>query len=134
VRYAVASDAGQLINPSIVEGQIVGGIAQGLGGAMMEELAYDAAGQLVASTLMDYPLPNASDVPNIQITHLETPTPLNPLGVKGLGEGGAIAGHAAVTNAVADAVARLGARVTQTPLRPEAVRDLIQRARTAINA
>ena len=134
VRYAVASDAGRLINPSIVEGQIVGGIAQGLGGAMMEELAYDAAGQLVASTLMDYPLPNASDVPNIQITHLETPTPLNPLGVKGLGEGGAIAGHAAVTNAVADAVARLGARVTQTPLRPEAVRDLIQRARAAINA
>jgi aerobic carbon-monoxide dehydrogenase large subunit len=101
---------------------------------MMEELAYDAAGQLVASTLMDYPLPNASDVPNIQITHLETPTPLNPLGVKGLGEGGAIAGHAAVTNAVADAVARLGARVTQTPLRPEAVRDLIQRGRAAINA
>jgi carbon-monoxide dehydrogenase large subunit len=128
VRYAVVNDAGRLINPSIVEGQIAGGIAQGLGGALMEELAYSMDGQLVSSTLMDYAVPNASDVPNVDVVHMETPSSLNPLGVKGLGEGGAIAGHAAVANAVADALAGLGVRVTQTPLRAEAIQELIRGA------
>ena len=94
----------------------------------MEELAYDDNGQLVASSLMDYALPSARDMPNIEIIHLETPTPLNPLGLKGLGEGGAIAAHAAVANAVADALAPLGARITQTPLRAPMICELVQRA------
>jgi len=115
-RYIVVNDAGRLINPTIVEGQIVGGIAQGLGGALMENLAYDADGQLVASSLLDYALPTARDLPHVEITHLETPTDLNPLGLKGLGEGGAIASHAAVANAVADALVQSGQRVTATPL------------------
>ncbi len=82
----------------------------------MENLAYDADGQLVASSLLDYALPTARDLPHVEITHLETPTDLNPLGLKGLGEGGAIASHAAVANAVADALAQSGQRVTATPL------------------
>jgi carbon-monoxide dehydrogenase large subunit len=133
-RYVVVSDAGRLINPTIVEGQIVGGIAQGLGGALMEELAYDRSGQLVASSLMDYALPSAQDVPQVDIVHLETPTPHNPLGVKGLGEGGAIAAHAAVANAVADALAQGNARVTRTPLRAETVHALAQSASAALAA
>ncbi len=124
-RYVVVNDAGKLINPMIVEGQIVGGIAQGLGGALLEELVYDAEGQLLTTSLLDYLLPTSQDVPSVDITHLETPTPLNPLGVKGLGEGGAVAAHAAVANAVADALAHTGARVRQTPLRPAAVRQLL---------
>ena len=133
-RYVAVSDAGRLINPSIVEGQIVGGVAQGLGGALMEELAYDPSGQLVASSLMDYALPSARDVPEVEIVHLQTPTPLNPLGIKGLGEGGAIAAHAAVANAVADALAQGNARLTHTPLRAELVHALAQRASTSLAA
>ena len=133
-RYVAVSDAGRLINPTIVEGQIVGGIAQGLGGALMEELAYDRSGQLVASSLMDYALPSARDVPEVEIVHLQTPTPLNPLGIKGLGEGGAIAAHAAVANAVADALAQGNARLTHTPLRAELVHALAQRASTSLAA
>ena len=114
--YVIVHDAGRMLNPLVVEGQIVGGIAQGLGGALMENLAYDADGQLVASSLLDYALPTARDLPHVEITHLETPTDLNPLGLKGLGEGGAIASHAAVANAVADALAQSGQRVTATPL------------------
>ena len=94
----------------------------------MEELAYDAAGQLVASTLMDYPLPNASDVPNIQITHLETPSPLNPLGIKGVGEAGAIPVPALVAEAIDDALAPLGVRVREMPLDPHRLRALIAAA------
>jgi carbon-monoxide dehydrogenase large subunit len=125
-RYVAVNDAGTVINPSVVEGQIAGGIAQGLGGALMEELAYDVDGQLVTSTLMDYALPCATDVPDVEVTHLQTPTALNPLGVKGLGEGGAIAAHAAVANAVADALGPLGASVTQTPLRGPTIQTLLQ--------
>src|SRR5581483_222893 len=124
-RYLVVNDAGRLINPTLVEGQIVGGIAQGLGGALMEELVYDDQGQLLTTTLLDYPLPSALDIPDVQITHLESPTPLNPLGVKGLGEGGAIAAHAVAANAVEDALAHTGARVRTTPFRPAAVLRLL---------
>ena len=133
-RYVAVSDAGRLINPTIVEGQIVGGVAQGLGGALMEELAYDPSGQLVASSLMDYALPSARDVPDVEIVHLQTPTPLNPLGIKGLGEGGAIGSHAAVANAVADALSEGNARLTRTPLRAELVHALVQPASTSLAA
>jgi carbon-monoxide dehydrogenase large subunit len=124
-RYLVVNDAGKLINPTIVEAQIVGGIAQGLGGALLEELVYDADGQLLTTSLLDYQLPTSVDLPNVEISHLESPSALNPLGVKGIGEGGAIAAHAAVANAVADALAHTGARVRETPLRPAAVWQLL---------
>jgi carbon-monoxide dehydrogenase large subunit len=117
-RYVVVSDSGRLINPMIAEGQISGGVAQGLGGALLEHLAYDANGQLLASSLLDYALPTARDVPNVDMVHLEIPTPLNPLGVKGLGEGGAVGAHAAVANAVADALRSANVVVRETPLSP----------------
>jgi carbon-monoxide dehydrogenase large subunit len=126
-RYVVVSDAGRLINPTIVEGQIVGGLAQGLGGALLEHLAYDSQGQLLASSLLDYALPTAREVPNVEMVHLQIPTPLNPLGVKGLGEGGAVGAHAAVANAVADALWRsYGVTIRATPLTPKAIIEAIQ--------
>jgi carbon-monoxide dehydrogenase large subunit len=105
----------------IAEGQIVGGIAQGLGGALLEHLVYDGDGQLVSSSLLDYALPTARDVPMVEMVHLQIPSPLNPLGVKGLGEGGAVGAHAAVANAVADALLPLGIKVLATPLSPGAI-------------
>lgn len=126
-RYVVVSDSGRLINPTIAEGQIVGGIAQGLGGALLEHLVYDAEGQLQSSSLLDYALPSASHVPNVEMVHLEIPSPLNALGVKGLGEGGAVGAHAAVANAVADALLPLGIKVLATPLSPGVVGPLVQR-------
>ena len=125
-RYVVVSDSGRLINPTIAEGQISGGVAQGLGGALFEHLVYDAGGQLLASSLLDYALPTARDVPPIEMLHLEIPTPLNPLGVKGLGEGGAVGAHAAVANAVADALRSSGVIVRATPLSPDRVGHLIR--------
>jgi carbon-monoxide dehydrogenase large subunit len=127
-RYLVVSDSGRLINPLIAEGQIVGGLAQGLGGALLEELVYDAQGQLLASSLLDYALPRARDLPNVGMVHLQIPSPLNPLGIKGLGEGGAVGAHAAVANAVADALLPLGITVRATPLTPAAISRLIAQA------
>jgi aerobic carbon-monoxide dehydrogenase large subunit len=124
-RYVVVNDCGRVINPMIVEGQIAGGIAQGAGGALLEELVYDEQGQLVTASLLDYALPTSLDVPAIEISHLVSPSNLNPLGVKGVGEGGAIGAHAAVANAVADAIAHTGARVRETPLRPAAIWKLL---------
>jgi aerobic carbon-monoxide dehydrogenase large subunit len=127
-RYVVVSDSGRLINPTIAEGQIVGGIAQGLGGALFEHLVYDGDGQLLSSSLLDYAVPTARDVPTVEMVHLEIPSPLNPLGVKGLGEGGAVGAHAAVANAVADALLPLGISVRATPLSPGAIGALMQRS------
>jgi len=117
--YAVASDAGPLINPRIVEGQLHGGVAQGIGGALYEELAYDEHGQPRAQTLMDYTMPSAAQIPAVRIAHLDTPSPLNPLGVKGVGEAGTVAPCAAIVAAVEDALRPLGARFTATPIRAE---------------
>ena len=130
-RYIVVSDSGRLINPTIAEGQIVGGIAQGLGGALFEHLVYDADGQLLSSSLLDYALPTARDVPTVEMVHLEIPSPLNPLGVKGLGEGGAVGAHAAVANAVADALLPLRITVRTTPLSPGAVGSLLSQTKVA---
>ena len=98
-RYVVAHDCGVVINPMLVDGQIVGGTVQGLGGALFEEFVYDRQGQLLTGSLMDYALPRASDSPNVELLHQESPSPLNPFGVKGVGEGGAIAPPAAIANA-----------------------------------
>jgi aerobic carbon-monoxide dehydrogenase large subunit len=129
LRYVVAHDCGKVINPMIVEGQVHGGVAQGVGGALFEEMAYDEEGQLLSGTLMDYVVPRADDLPAIDCVHLEYPSPRNPLGAKGLGEGGAISPPAAIANAIDDALAPLGVRVTATPALPSRVRDLIERAR-----
>jgi carbon-monoxide dehydrogenase large subunit len=118
-KYAVAHDCGVVINPMLVEGQIVGGTVQGLGGALLEEFAYDDEGQLLAGSLMDYAVPRASDSPAIQLLHQESRSPLNPLGVKGVGEGGAVAPPAAIANAVSDALAAFGAEFNATPVKPE---------------
>jgi aerobic carbon-monoxide dehydrogenase large subunit len=116
--YVVVEDCGPVINPMIVEGQIHGAVAQGIGEALGERLVYDESGQLVTGTLMDYALPAAGGVPAFTIGHLETPSPLTPGGYKGMGEGGTIGAPAAVANAVADAVKPLGVAVTTLPILP----------------
>ncbi len=103
LRYCVVHDCGTIINPMIVEGQVHGGVAQGVGGALYERMEYDASGQLLNASYMDFLMPYASEVPTIEIDHLETPSPLNPLGVKGAGEAGVIPGSAAIAAAIEDA-------------------------------
>jgi carbon-monoxide dehydrogenase large subunit len=125
LRYLVSHDCGRLINPTIVDGQIHGGVAQGVGGALYEEMTYDDEGQLLTGTLMDYLVPGATELPAIETVHLEFPSPRNPLGIKGIGEGGAISPPAAIANAVEDALAPFGVRVTRTPLGPSTVLGLI---------
>ena len=116
-RYVVVEDCGPMINPLLVEGQIHGAVAQGLGEALLEELVYDDEGQLLTATLMDYALPKADVMPALEISHLETPSPRMPGGFKGMGEGGTIGAPAALANAVADAVRPV--TVTRLPLRAE---------------
>ena len=129
LRYVVAHDCGKVINPTIVEGQVHGGVAQGVGGALFEEMAYDSEGQLLTGTLMDYLVPSATDLPPIDTVHLEYPSPRNPLGMKGLGEGGAISPPAAIANAIDDALSPLGVRITETPASPARVLASIETAR-----
>jgi carbon-monoxide dehydrogenase large subunit len=121
LRYALVEDCGPILNPMLVDGQIHGAVAQGLGETLLESIVYDADGQLLTATLMDYALPRADDVPRPAIGHLETPAPDMPLGVKGMGEGGTIGAPAAIANAVADAVAPLGIPITALPIRPESL-------------
>jgi carbon-monoxide dehydrogenase large subunit len=128
LRYAVQHDCGTLVNPAVVDGQIRGGVAQGIGGALLERIVYDAGGQPLTATLMDFLLPTASDVPPVEIAHLETPSPLNPLGVKGVGEAGAIPGPAVLAEAIEDALAPFGVRIREMPLSPARVRALIEEA------
>jgi carbon-monoxide dehydrogenase large subunit len=116
LRYVAVDDCGTVINPMIVEGQVHGGIAHGIGNALLEEVVYDDAGQLMTGTLMEYALPRAADVPTFEVHHVVTPSPLNPLGVKGAGEGGTLPAPAAIANAVADALRPLGVEVTEMPL------------------
>jgi carbon-monoxide dehydrogenase large subunit len=122
-RYAVVEDCGPVINPLLVEGQVHGAVAQGLGEALLEAIAYGEGGGLLTGTLMDYALPRAADVPEPRVGHLESPAPHVPGGVKGMGEGGTIGAPAAIANAVADAVGALGIRITALPIRPQ---DLVR--------
>jgi len=130
LRYIVSEDCGPMINPAVVEGQIAGGTVQGIGGALYEHLAYDAAGNPLTSTFMDYLLPTIAEVPVIEYGHVETPSP-SPGGYKGVGEGGAIGSPPAVVNAVADALAPLGVTITRLPLTPPAILALIDEAHEA---
>ena len=125
LRYVVAHDCGKVINPVIVDGQVHGGVAQGVGGALFEDMAYDGEGQLLTGSLMDYAVPKADDLPPIETVHLEFPSPRNPLGAKGLGEGGAISPPAAIANAIEDALAPFDVRITETPVTPARVRALL---------
>lgn len=126
-RYGVVHDCGRVINPMIVEGQVHGGVAQGIGGTLLEELTYDDAGQPLCTTFMDYLLPAVDTMPHIETDHLESPTPLNPYGMKGAGEGGATGSPAAVVNAIADALAPLGIKLTDDgPYSPSRIRALIR--------
>ena len=114
--YAVVEDGGVLVNPMIVDGQVYGGVAQGIGTALYEEMPYDASGQPLASTLADYHLPGACEVPAMRIDHMETPSPYTRFGQKGIGEGGAIGPPAAIANAINDALGGLGVEVDSTPV------------------
>ena len=128
-RYVVVHDCGRVINPLLLEGQIHGGVAQGLGGAFWEKLVYDAEGQPLSTTFMDYLLPTAMEIPALEIGHEETPTPLNPLGVKGAGEAGVIPVGAAIAQAVEDALQPFHVHITEMPLSPNRVRQLMAEAR-----
>ena len=114
----IAHDSGKIINPMIVDGQIQGGAAQGIGSALFEEMPFDQRGQPLASTLADYLLPACPEVPNIRILHMETPSPYTEFGQKGVGEGGAIGPAAAIANAVNDALARFGVELNEIPITP----------------
>jgi carbon-monoxide dehydrogenase large subunit len=126
--YVVVEDGGVLVNPMIVDGQIWGGAAQGIGTALYEEMAFDAQGQPLASTLSDYLLPGPTEVPDIRILHMETPSPYTRFGQKGVGEGGAIAPPAAITNAVNDALKDLDVELLVSPVTPRRIVEAIERA------
>ncbi|HEY3209978.1 MAG TPA: xanthine dehydrogenase family protein molybdopterin-binding subunit [Actinomycetota bacterium] len=125
LRYVVVHDCGRVINPVIVEGQIAGGVAQGIGGALLEELVYNEDAQLITGSFMDYLIPRAPDVPDLVIVHMETPSTLNPLGIKGVGEGGAISPPAAVIGAIEDALAPFEVSVSRCPMPPNQVAGLL---------
>jgi carbon-monoxide dehydrogenase large subunit len=129
--FAVAEDCGTMVNPMIVEGQIRGGVAQGIGTALYEEIPYDAQGQPLAITFADYLMPGAAELPAIKIGHLHNPASATEYGMKGMGEGGAVAPPAAIANAVRDALASIGADVNETPLTPARVLAAIQKAAKA---
>ena len=128
-RYVAVDDCGKIINPLIVAGQIHGGIAQGIGQALFEQMIYDENGQILTGEFTDYALPKARNIPIIESLHTETPSPVNPLGVKGVGEAGAIGAPPAIVNSVVDALSHLGIRHLDMPLTPEIVWSAIQGAR-----
>jgi aerobic carbon-monoxide dehydrogenase large subunit len=128
-RYVVAEDCGTIINPQIVDGQVHGGVAQGIGTALYEELVYDDQGQLQTGSLADYVVPAASEIPPMQVTHLETQSPTTLGGIRGMGEGGTIGAPAAVANAIADALAPLGVQIDELPVTPERLFRIIERAK-----
>jgi aerobic carbon-monoxide dehydrogenase large subunit len=129
LRMVAVDDCGRILNPMLAEGQVHGGLAQGIAQALFEEMAYDAEGTPLTSTLADYLMPSAAELPSFETAHTETPTPLNPLGAKGIGESGTIGSTPAVQNAVVDAVAHLGVRHIDMPLTPERVWRAIQDVR-----
>jgi aerobic carbon-monoxide dehydrogenase large subunit len=124
LRYCVVHDCGRMINPMIVEGQVHGGVAQGVGGALYERIVYDESGQLLNASFMDFLMPYASEVPVVETAHLSSPSPLNPLGVKGVGEAGVIPGHAVIASAVEDAE---GFRIDRMPISPSELFELRRR-------
>jgi len=129
LRYAVVHDCGTVLNPQVVDGQVHGGVAQGLGNALYEQMLYDESGQPLTTNFMHYLLPTATEVPSIQVGHVETPSPLNPEGIKGAGEGGTMPVPAAIANAIDDALAPLGVVVDRAMISPPYLLELIHSAR-----
>jgi carbon-monoxide dehydrogenase large subunit len=125
--YAICEDGGTLVNPMIVEGQLIGGVAQGIGTALYEAMAFDENAQPLASTLADYILPGATEVPVLRIEHMETPSPYSFFGQKGIGEGGAIGPPAAIANAVNDALRPLGVEISRLPITPRVILEALLR-------
>jgi 2-furoyl-CoA dehydrogenase large subunit len=134
LRYASVHDAGTIINPMIAEGQIYGGALHGLGGALYEELEYDDDGQFLTGSFMDYLVPTASEAPVIDIAHIVSPSPLTPLGSKGLGESSSMTVPAVIANAVSDALGPMGVRITELPMSPTRLWTLIEQARQSGSA
>jgi carbon-monoxide dehydrogenase large subunit len=128
LEYYAVDDCGNRVNPMIVNGQIHGGITQGIGQALFEEAVYDSSGNLLTGSLLDYPLPTAADLPSFQLSHTVTPTDVNPMGVKGIGEAGTIGSAHTIVNAVIDALSPLGVKHIDMPLRPKRVWAAIQEA------
>ena len=128
LRYVVGHDCGRMINPAIVEGQILGGVVHGIGNALLEEMHHDEQGQPLTVHFGDYLLPGSLDAPEIEILHMESPTPLNPLGVKGAGESGTIPATACIASAVDDALSEFGICVCETPITPERLIEALWRA------
>jgi carbon-monoxide dehydrogenase large subunit len=126
LRHVVVEDCGRMVNPMIVEGQTHGAVAQGIGNALYEDVAYDAGGQPLATSFMDYLIPGTMEVPPLDVIHVETPPAVSVTGFKGMAEGGTIGSTAAVANAVADALAPLGIEVRDLPLTPDRVLALLQ--------
>jgi len=130
-RYIAVDDCGNILNPLIVDGQVHGGVAQGIGQALWEQAVYDDNGQLVTGEFMDYTMPRAHMMPWIESAHTTTPTPVNPLGVKGVGEAGTIGASPAVVNSVVDALSPLGVRHLDMPLTPEKLWKVISAGKRA---
>jgi carbon-monoxide dehydrogenase large subunit len=128
LQYVAVDDCGTMVNPMLVDGQLVGGIAQGIGGTLYEDLHYDENGQLLTTSLMDYLVPTSCDIPTVRTDHLVTPSQYIPGGFKGIGEGGTIPAPAAIANAVMDALRPEGAAANVLPLTPERVLGLVQRS------
>ena len=127
-KFVVVHDCGKVINPLILEAQIHGGVAHGIGNSFYEQLVFDSNGQLLNASFMDYLLPTANDVPKIESDHIETPSPLNPLGVKGAGEAGAIPVGALFAQAIENALADKNIEICEIPLSPNRLFEIVQEA------
>ena len=127
-RYVVGHDCGVLINPMLVDGQVRGGVVHGIGNALFERMMYDEAGQPVTTTYADYLLATATEVPRIEIIHLQSPSPLNPIGVKGAGEGGTIPAAACIISAIENALTPFDVHITEHPVLPAQIRGMIRAA------
>jgi carbon-monoxide dehydrogenase large subunit len=125
--YVLAHDCGQVINSTIVDGQVAGGIVHGIGNALLERMHFDASAQPLTTTLAEYLLPTSMDIPGIRIVHHCSPSPLNPLGVKGVGESGVLPTAAAIIGAVENALGEFGVRISRAPIAPSDIVDLIRR-------
>ncbi len=128
-KYLVVEDAGRIINPLIADGQVHGGVAQGIGNALFEEIVYDGDGNIATATLADYLPPTAREIPPFELHHIETPTDASITGAKGLGEGGAIGAPAAVLNAVNDALSPFGVSIDEIPATPQRIRAALRAAK-----
>jgi carbon-monoxide dehydrogenase large subunit len=128
-RFIVAEDAGRLVNPMIVDGQVIGGVAQGIGNALLEEIVYDDTGNILTATLADFLPPTSREIPSIELLHLETLGGTTITQSKGLGEGGAIGAPAAILNAINDALAPFGATINEMPATPQRIRAALRETR-----